>query len=112
MMASLTGNWKVDIVAILIGVITVFYWILKWKYSYWERRGFKTHPDFGYILGHFKKLFIDRMSFADFVNQLYKSTDEPFIGIYGIPRPILFVRSPELIQSILIKDFSHFTDRK
>lgn len=112
MMALLTGNWIADILIILIGVFTVVYSILKRQYSYWERKGFKTHPEFGYIFGHFKKLFIDRMSFADFINQLYKSTNDPFIGIYGILRPMLFVRDPELIQSILIKDFSHFTDRK
>lgn len=110
-MTSLTGNLKVDLLVILVAVFTVFYYFLHRQYSYWERKGFKTHPEFGYIFGHFKKLFINRMSFADFINQLYKSTNEPFIGIYGILRPMLFVRDPDLIQSILIKDFSHFTDR-
>lgn len=111
-MALLSGSWKVDISIFFIGAITIFYWVLRRKYNYWDRKGFKTLPGYNYILGHFKKLFIDRLSFADFLTELYKSTNEPFIGIYGIFRPILLVRHPELIQSILIKDFSHFTDRK
>lgn len=111
-MCLLTESWKSDNFLLLLGVLTVFYWILKRKYTYWDRRGFKTVPNVGYLLGHFKKLFIDRISFGDFTRFLYNSTDEPFIGIYGIFRPILLVRDPELIQSILVKDFSHFTDRK
>lgn len=118
MMLLLARIWEVDIIAILIGsgsisgLFLVFYWILKHEYSYWERRGFETHPEFIYILGHFKKLLINRICFADFVNQLYKSSNEPFVGIYGIFRSMLLVRDPKLIQSILIKDFSYFTDRK
>lgn len=112
MMASLTGNWKFDVLVVSIGIFTIFYWLLRRKYSYWHRRGFKTQPEYGYTFGHFKKMLIDKMTFADFLNHLYTSTSEPFIGIYGILRPILLVREPELIQSILIRDFSHFTDRE
>lgn len=116
MMASLTGNWEIAIsIGSICGVLIILHGIVRHKYSYWERKGFETQPDFIYILGHFKKLLIDRICFADFVEQLYKSSNEPllpFIGIYGIFRPILLIRDPKLIQAILIKDFAHFTDRK
>lgn len=114
-MALLTESWIIDNLLLLIAGLTVVYYILSRKYTYWERNGFKTLtlPEFSYIFGHFKKLFIDRLCFGDFVRYLYTSADgEPFIGLYGFWRPILFIRDPELIQSILIKDFSYFTDRK
>ena len=48
---------------------------------------------------------------GDVATRLYKSSNEPFVGIYSILRPMLLVRDPELIQTILIKDFANFSDR-
>lgn len=110
-MALLTESWKADTIVFLIGAIPIIYWLLKRNYSYWDRRGFKTHPDLVYILGHFYKLFVKRMHISEFLADIYKSTDEPFIGIYGLLQPVLIVRDPELIRAIMIKDFSHFPDR-
>lgn len=45
------------------------------------------------------------------MQKIYNSTTDPFVPIYGILRPILIIRDPELIRLILIKDFVHFTDR-
>lgn len=111
-MALLTESWKVDTFVLLIGAFTIMFWFLKRKYSYWERMKFKTLPDYAYILGHFNKFFKKRIHISEFISYVYKSTDEPFIGIYGLLRPIWFVRDPELIRSILIKDFSFFPDRE
>lgn len=110
-MAFLTDSWTVDILALFIGVLTVLYFVIKRKYSYWERKGFKTLPGYNHVVGHFKENFLGRESFADFSERLYRSTNEPFIGIYGLIRPMLLVRDPELIRLIMIKDFAHFTDR-
>lgn len=95
---------------LLLGVITLFVCFLKWTYSYWDRHGFKTLPDYYYLTGHFK-LNIGRKSFVQQIIEFYNATDEPFIGIYFLLRPRLMVRDSKLIQSILIKDFSYFTDR-
>lgn len=111
-MALLTESWKVDTFVLILGSFTIGYWFLKRIYSYWERRGFKTHPDFIYILGHFYKLFSSGNHLCEFLRDIYKSSnDEPFVGIYALFRPLLLVRDPELIRSILVKDFSHFADR-
>lgn len=110
-MALLTENWNVDKFVLLIGAFTIICWFLKRNYSYWDRMGFKTLPDYAYILGHFNKFFKKRIQLSDFISHIYKSTDEPFIGIYGLLRPMLFIRDPELIRLIMIKDFSHFSDR-
>lgn len=110
-MALLTDSWKWDTLALLIVAITTFYLFLKRSYSYWDRKGFKTLPGIRYFTGHLTELFLQKESFADLTNRLYKLSSEPFIGIYSLFQPVLFVRDVELVRSILIKDFAHFTDR-
>ncbi|RZC37339.1 p450 domain containing protein, partial [Asbolus verrucosus] len=38
-------------------------------------------------------------------------TKEPFFGIFVFDTPHLIIRSPELIKTILVKDFNNFDDR-
>lgn len=110
-MVLLSDGWKLDVLALFIGAFTLIYYFAKRSYSYWERKGFKTLPDFSYLVGHFKSTFSQKASLGDWALELYNGTKEPFIGIYGIFRPMLLVRDAELIRSILIKDFTNFTDR-
>lgn len=110
-MALLTSTWKVDFLLFLIGALTAFYFFLKRKYSYWDRLGFKTLPGYNHLFGHFKENFSGKLSIAELIDCLYKKTSEPFIGIYGVAKPMLMVRDPELLRLIMIKDFNSFTDR-
>lgn len=111
-MVLLTDSWKVDVLALLVGAFTVLYLITKRTYSYWDRKGFKTYSgSFNYIVGHLSSVFTQKEGLVDFIQRVYKTTKQPFIGIYSIFRPILFVRDTELIRLILIKDFNNFTDR-
>ncbi|XP_055296697.1 uncharacterized protein LOC129565632 [Sitodiplosis mosellana] len=110
-MALLTNSWTIDLLSLFIGVFTILYLYAKRQYSYWDRKGFKTLPEVSYIFGHFTNSFLQREYFGELFARLYKTTDESFIGVYSILRPMLLLRDTELIQSVLIKDFSHFTDR-
>lgn len=111
MMAILSYNWKIAVLALFVGILTLFYFYSKRKYTYWERNGFKVLPRVSYLFGHFKGTILEKVFIADVVTKLYNATTEPFIGIYSVFTPVLLVRDPELIRSILIKDFAHFTDR-
>lgn len=111
-MVFLLDNLKLILFAIFIGFLTIFCLFAKWKYSYWDRKGIKYLPNFSYLFGHFKSIFLQKEFIGDFITKIYRSTNEPFIGIYSILfRPILLVRDPELIRLILIKDFQYFSDR-
>ncbi|KAM3966424.1 cytochrome P450 9e2-like [Aphomia sociella] len=51
--------------------------------------------------------------FADDIQKQYVDfPEERFIGKYEFLNPIVFVRDPELIKKITIKDFEHFLDRR
>lgn len=100
-----------EVLYIAVGVATLIYAFIIYTYSYWDRKGFKTYPGVNYLVGHFGAVFRQEKHIAVHHRDIYRSTTEPFIGIYGVLRPILFVRDPKLIRNILIKDFAHFSDR-
>lgn len=110
-MALISDSWKFDIFTILVGVISLLYVLFKRTYSYWDRNGFKSVPGVNYFFGNFKRTFLQKEHFVETVDSLYKHKNEPFVGIYTVLRPVLLLRDPELIRSILIRDFSYFTDR-
>lgn len=94
---------------IVIGV-TIYLYMKYVVYLYWQRRGIKyIEPSFPF--GNNGKSFMQKISIAEEMVEIYKSTTEPFVGTIGIFRPILFVRDPNLIRSILIKDFQYFVNR-
>lgn len=110
-MVLISDSFKFDILVILVGAATLLYLFFKRTYSYWQRKGFKSAENVNYLFGNFKRSFLVKENFVETIDTLYRSTNEPFIGIYTVLRPVLLLRDPELIRSILVKDFSHFTDR-
>lgn len=104
------ANLLIDILVLIIGVSTLIFIYLKHLYSYFDRKGFKTAPGLNYLTGHLG-FDLGRTAFVHKITSLYDSTSDSFIGGFLLVKPKLLVRDPELIRSILIKDFSHFTDR-
>lgn len=105
------NNWKIGLLTSFIAILTLIYILVKRRYSYWDRKGFKSLPGVSYLFGNFSKALLQKETFAETIEQIYQETEEPFIGIYSVFRPILLLRDPVLIRQILIKDFSYFTDR-
>lgn len=99
------------LVTFVATIATLFYAFVKYKYSYWNRKGFKTYPGLNYFAGHFGPVFSQKKHMTEYTGEIYRNTNEPYVGIYGILRPMLVVRDPELIRKILVKDFAHFPDR-
>lgn len=95
---------------LLIGFCTLVYLFVKRARSYWQRKGFKTSPNVDYLFGHFKPVFTKKQSTANRLKSIYDSVTEPYVGIYSPVAPILMIRDTELAQTILVKDFRHFTD--
>jgi cytochrome P450 family 6 len=65
------------------------------------------------FLGAFTDVLIGKTSFYDITASLYndpKLKDQPFFGIFVFHKPALFIKDPELIKNILIKDFSSFVN--
>ncbi|XP_018916874.2 probable cytochrome P450 6d4 isoform X2 [Bemisia tabaci] len=102
MFLSLTLN------LILCAAVLLWYFIYRYqkKYDYWRDLGVPFVGKSGDIIYETRK----HKSFAiqDRYNELAPYS---FGGIFQAAKPYLLVRDPELIQRILVRDFSHFTDR-
>lgn len=97
-------------VALLLGLSLTAYVVFKYFYTYWQRKGFKyLEPSFPF--GNLSKSFLQKVNQGQEYRELYSKTTGPYIGIYGLCRPILLARDPAFIRSILISDFQHFVDR-
>lgn len=96
---------------ILFGILFLaIYLYVKHLYSYWSDRGVPyLQPSFPF--GNFGRTFRQQVSLLDEIKEIYNATTEPLIGAYSLFYPQLIVRDIDLIQSILIRDFAHFTDR-
>ncbi|XP_041784822.1 probable cytochrome P450 6a13 [Anopheles merus] len=83
-------------------------WIRR-RRNYWPARNVPTIPGH-FLLGNFEGL--RRQSVADVSNELYRQVDrrERFCGLSIMLQPTLMITDLDLIKSVLIKDFAHFTD--
>ncbi|CAH1399974.1 unnamed protein product [Nezara viridula] len=98
-------------VAIIVGLLWLFYkhWVS--NYNYWKKRGIPSYPaEFPYgsdpnlvQLKKFKGYTIDKM--------YHEFAAYPMFGIFVLKKPMLIVKDPELVQLVLTKEFSHFRDR-
>lgn len=105
------GSPTFDILALILIIATsAYFYITLYTYGYWKRRGVKfIEPTF--LLGNFGPTFRQQLSIGELLRTFYNSTSDAFIGIFVALQPSLVIRDPELIRTILIKDFQHFQDR-
>lgn len=97
-------------VALVTALIATAHLYVKNSFSYWKRKKVPfIEPTFPF--GNFKNTFLQRISFADRIKEIYNSTTEPFVGVYSTVYPALMIRDPKIIQDILIRDFASFHDR-
>ncbi|CAD7079506.1 unnamed protein product [Hermetia illucens] len=94
--------------SIVIALITFVYLTFKWKYLYWKNRGMQyLEPSFPLGNIPFKKIHFTQFS----VDALKLKETSPLIGAYLVTKPVAVPLKVDLIQNILVKDFSSFHDR-
>ncbi|NEU32922.1 hypothetical protein GN156_19690, partial [bacterium LRH843] len=80
-------------------------------YSYWKRHGLiqaKTSFPWG-SLGDF---VLSKKCIHEVYDEIYKQGDgHPVIGYYSFFTPALVVRDPDLLKSILVRNYDSFSER-
>lgn len=92
----------------LVSLFACYVWTS--AYTYWKRRNV-PHLQPKFPFGNTGDMLMMRKTFKDCWQEIYDQLgDNPYGGIYSISTPLLVVKDPALIKSVLTKDFNHFTD--
>lgn len=98
---------------LIVGALGAIYVWFQRNHSYWQRKGIPyIQPT--RIIGNTLPVFTQSNSFGLHISSVYsdpRMENEAVVGIYVINKPGLVIREPELIKSVLIKDFNRFTNR-
>ncbi|EDW77075.1 Cyp6g1 ortholog [Drosophila willistoni] len=97
---------------IAAGLGAIYLWFQR-NHSYWQRKGLPYIPPTP-IIGNTKAVFKLENSFGLHLSEIYndpRMKNEAVVGMYSINKPGLVIRDPELVKSILIKDFNRFHNR-
>lgn len=99
---------------LLIGLITLIFGLyiyLTWNFDYWEKHGVPYDKPV-VLTGSLHNVVLMKESIGVHMRKLYnKFKEHPFAGFFLLGRPAVLIRDPELVKSILVKDFDHFFNR-
>ena len=103
-----------EIIEILICIITffiIFYTYLSRNYDFWKKRGVPG-PKPSIPFGNYGDVIFQRRSKPELLKDLYNEyKNEPFVGFFVGSAPNLLVIDPDLIRTVLIRDFDVFQGR-
>ncbi|KAK4324074.1 hypothetical protein Pmani_005259 [Petrolisthes manimaculis] len=87
-------------------------WYSRRRHSYWSSQGISSPPSLPFI-GHLHKIVTLTNYRWELLHELYNEFyQEKCFGMYECFKPVLIIRDPDLLKNLLVKDFSHFTDRR
>lgn len=111
-MAIITDSIVIDLI---IALVTLLFFIYRWLASinnFWKDRGVHYVKPL-LLFGNYKDIILAKRPVLDVQLDIYNKLEgEKFGGYHEMISPVLMVRDPELIEKVLIKDFSHFVDRQ
>jgi cytochrome P450 len=104
----------IEIILLLLGLIALLYWYITKNYNHFKDRDLPHGPPsfpFGSELS--KELVLrKRHLFEVLKDEAKKTKGKKFYGTYFFKAEMLVLQDPEVIKTILVKDFQNFTDRQ
>nr|CAD7263123.1 unnamed protein product [Timema shepardi] len=98
----------------VLGFVAIFliavYAYNRFIYTYWWRQGI-PYISSSVPFGNFWNVIIQRECFAEGYRAIYDRCTGPWVGFFLLHKPVLMVKDPELIRTILMKNFANFQDR-
>ncbi|CAL1686481.1 unnamed protein product [Lasius platythorax] len=97
---------------VIIGVLK-FVAVVRHAYFYWRGKGVPYQPDSLRSLVMGWKLLLRRLSLDEasfFIHNYFP--DAKYYGTVDMGTPVVFLRDPELIRDVLVKEFDHFHDHR
>ena len=92
-------------------VLAAIYFYYQEAFSYWKKKGVATIKPI-VPFGNFAKVFLPNINPEFLSNDFYKAFEgEKYGGVYRFSKPMLVLRDPEVIKTVLVKDFDSFFSR-
>ncbi|KAL7031685.1 hypothetical protein ACKWTF_007101 [Chironomus riparius] len=111
-------NWYFKVISImlyLVLILAIIYLIYKWgtnTFDYFEKRGIKYNKPL-FLVGSRLSILLKNSSMVDSVQKTYKEfRNEKISGMFEFKHPTYFIRDPDIIKRLAIKEFDHFTDHR
>ncbi|KAJ9598725.1 hypothetical protein L9F63_010595 [Diploptera punctata] len=106
---SLHGSLSVIFIAASVLVIYVFG---TRNHDYYKKRNVAYVKPYPFV-GNLWPIVLNKMTQCDLILWLYNELQgHKFGGMFGFSTPALFLRDPQVIRDVCIKDFEFFTDRR
>ncbi|XP_026675117.1 cytochrome P450 6A1-like [Ceratina calcarata] len=100
-----------EIVCGLILLLLFFYYRAVKSFQFWKERGIPG-PEPMFLFGNVLPVFMGLISLGDHVTKYYEQYKHlPVFGMFIRSNRVLVVNDPDIIQTILVKDFSKFANR-
>ena len=94
---------------LLVGAVLLFILYFIKKYTYWKRRGIPTAKGVVPFVGNILPVLTFQSNFNDMHNKMYKNYKQySMVGYYKLWTPVLIVREPQMVKTILQSNFSSF----
>lgn len=105
-------EWLTLILTVLVGAISLRYFLLWRKLDKLKELGV-LHPRAWPLLGNSGSVLFRRKHFSEMIESLYRMNEAAdYIGFYDFQEPVIMIRSPELLKTVTVKNFDHFTDHR
>lgn len=109
-MSLITTIPVIDFILICITLYILLYKYATRNFDYWKKRGVPFVAPVPFF-GNLKEAACFKTLIGIQLANLYSQMKTPFFGIFVFDKPCLVIRSPELVKTVLVKDFNHFYDR-
>ncbi|XP_012536053.2 probable cytochrome P450 6a13 [Monomorium pharaonis] len=101
----------VVLVSLILGALIALYFYLTRNYKYWQKRRIPCANGVLPGFGHMFSVFCMKTDFVNFICKIYKDNKgHSMVGIYDFMSPLLMIREPELVKTVLQTDFSSFSE--
>lgn len=100
-----------NVYSFLACAIALLWYYSRSTYNYWRKLNVKFLPPIP-LVGNMGSFIFGQKAFHETLDDIYKGLyDEPYGGTFQLRDPQLIVKDPQLIATLLVKDFGSFHDR-
>ncbi|XP_020286743.1 cytochrome P450 9e2-like [Pseudomyrmex gracilis] len=99
----------VTYIFLIVVALIVLYLYLTRNYKYWQKRGIPCPDGIVPGVGHFWDFLSQKISLSECCRKLYNANQgHSMVGIYNFTSPMLMVRDPNLVKTVLQTKFTSF----